>query len=79
MRAPPPFISSTSSERIRFKAGVELLRDHGGDGDHGQAAVVELAEAVDVEPLVIFSLGKSERVESAVVAGGVVVLHEAEA
>ena len=56
----------------------ELLGDHAGDGDHGDAAVVDLLELHVVEPLGILTLGQAEGVESVVVSGGVVVLHEEE-
>ena len=55
----------------------ELLGDHAGDGDHGDAAVVDLLELHVVEPLGILTLGQAEGVEG-VVSGGVVGLEEEE-
>mmetsp|Transcript_29621 Transcript_29621/g.73994 ORF Transcript_29621/g.73994 Transcript_29621/m.73994 type:complete len:317 (-) Transcript_29621:14-964(-) len=53
----------------------ELLCDHAGDGDHGDASVVELLELLVVEPLHILARGELEGVEL-VVSGGEVILEE---
>jgi len=54
-------------------AGVELLANHGGDGDHGHASVVELLHPDTLEVVGGLALGQAEGVE-AVVSGHVVVL-----
>merc|ERR1711943_41644 len=55
----------------------ELLGDHAGDGDHRDAAVVDLLELHVVEPGLVLALGEVEGVEG-VVTGGVVGLEEEE-
>merc|ERR1711943_3139 len=55
----------------------ELLGDHAGDGDHRDAAVVDLLELHVVEPGLVIALGEVEGIEG-VVTGGVVGLEEEE-
>jgi len=55
--------------------GVELLADHGGNGDHGHASVVELLHPDGLHVVGGLALAEAERIPS-VVSGDVSVLQE---
>eukprot|EP00290_Baffinella_frigidus_P027375 CAMPEP_0180230180 /NCGR_PEP_ID=MMETSP0987-20121128/26010_1 /TAXON_ID=697907 /ORGANISM="non described non described, Strain CCMP2293" /LENGTH=158 /DNA_ID=CAMNT_0022195125 /DNA_START=286 /DNA_END=758 /DNA_ORIENTATION=+ len=63
-----PEVGDLRDEVDRALAGQEVVVGHARDGDHGEAAVLDLLELVGVELVLV--LGEAERVE-AEVAGAV--------
>jgi len=62
--------------REDVEAVNELLRDHTGDGDHGDAAVVEFLEAQNVEFFLRLAVTEAERVELQVTRGVAILQQE---